>query len=224
MPHLRCWTLLPILYCGGKRSATPLSYARKASEHLGRPRALESAVAAALGRRSTNRGSARTGEAFFRPAGTGGGGAADDPAMNGWAIFTNTSRSSARSTERRRAEARRAGIFVDCRRENDFSSVGARYAAPDGAGMVNGSGTLQRCRAYGAGHLIPHFVLRWQAERDTAFVRTKGSRTFERPRALASAVAAALCRRSTNRERPGRERRSFVPPGFAGLGRRMTQP
>ena len=51
-------TWFPILYCGGKRSATPLSYARKASEHLGHFRALESAVVAALCRRSTNGGTA----------------------------------------------------------------------------------------------------------------------------------------------------------------------
>ena len=77
---------------------------------------------------------ARMGEAFFRPCGTCGVGAADDPAMNGWAIFTNTSRSFARSAERRRAEARRAGIFVDCGREDYTSSVGAKYAVPNGAG------------------------------------------------------------------------------------------
>ena len=67
-------TRFAILYCGGKRSATPLSYARGASEHLGHPRALENAVAAALCRRSTNRRAARTGEAFFRPSGTCRGG------------------------------------------------------------------------------------------------------------------------------------------------------
>ena len=69
-----------------------------------------------------------------------------------------------------------------------------------------------------------HFVLRWQAERDTAFARTEGFRDLGRPRALESAVAAALCRRSTNRGPPGRERRSFVPSGLAGVVRWMTQP
>ena len=149
---------------------------------------------------------------------------ADHPAMNGWAIFTYTSRSFARSAERRRAEARRAGIFVDCRRENDFSSVGAKYAAPDGAGRLNGAGTLQRCRAYGAGHLIPHFVLRWQAERDTAFVRTRGFRTFgASPRARKRRRRCALSAQYKPAGRPDGRGVFFVPPGLAG-GRRMTQP